>query len=172
MTAATVTNPGSGYTSTPSVTVTDSTGSGCSIVISNELDAEGGPCDAKYITRKVTLEDGFDAQDIKLHVTAYKPQTASLVAYVKILSVEDPENFDDKPYIELVQETPSSVHSLNEQDYREFIFRSEGNALSYTDDNGTKYKKFKTFSIKLGLLSTNTTDVPRIKDLRALALDE
>ena len=175
ITAATVTNGGSGYTGTPTLTITDTGHTGdnfANVVISSELDAQGGPINAKYITRKVNLEDGFEAEDLKVIVNAYKPESATIVAYAKVLSPDDSASFDDRDYILLEQETPASSHSLNEDDYREYIFKSSGDSIDYTDDNGTNYKKFKTFAVKLALLSTSTTNVPKVSDLRAIALDE
>ena len=121
---------------------------------------------------KVNLEDGFEAEDLKVIVNAYKPESATIVAYAKVLSPDDSASFDDRDYILLEQETPASSHSLNEDDYREYIFKSSGDSIDYTDDNGTNYKKFKTFAVKLALLSTSTTNVPKVSDLRAIALDE
>ena len=92
--------------------------------------------------------------------------------FAKVLSPDDTQSFDDRDYIQLTQETATSVNSLNEDDYKEFIYRSPGDSIDYVDDNGTNYKKFKTFAIKLCLLSTSTLDVPKVKDLRAIALDE
>ena len=175
VTKATVTNGGSGYTGTPTVTVTDTGHTGtnfCNIEVGSELDNEGGPINAKYITRKVNLEDGFEAEDIKVIVNAYKPENALIHAYAKVLSPDDASAFDDRDYIQLNQETATSVHSLNEDDYKEFIFKSPGDSIDYTDTAGTQYKKFKTFSIKLCMLSSNTLKVPKVKDLRAIALDE
>ena len=172
---ATVTNGGSGYTETPTITISDPAHTGsnfANVVVSSELDAQGGPINAKYITRKVNLEDGFEAEDIKVIVQAYKPESAKIYAYAKVLSPDDPSAFDDRDYILLSQETAASVHSLNEDDYKEFLFKSPNDTIDYTDDSGTNYKKFKTFSIKLCITSTSTLKVPKVKDLRAIALDE
>ena len=175
ITAGTITAGGTGYTGSPVVTVSDAAHTGdnyANIVISSELDSQGGPINAKYITRKVNLEDGFEAEDLKVIISAYKPETAKIHAYAKVLSPDDTQSFDDRDYIQLDMETATSVHSLNEDDYKEFIWKSPGDSIDYTDDNGTNYKKFKTFAIKLCLLSSSTLDVPRVKDLRAIALDE
>ena len=71
----------------------------------------------------------------------------------------------------LSQETSSSVFSLNENDIKEFIFKTSNDAVSYTSGNVT-YDKFKSFIIKIALLSTESCNPPKIKDLRAIALDE
>ena len=168
-----VTASGSGYTSTPTVTVTDSSGagSGANIVVVGETSNRGGNIKAKYLTRKVTLEDGFDASDIKVILNAYKPKTSNILAYAKVINADDTDTLDDKNFFLLTQETSSSVFSLNENDIKEFIFKTNNDAITYTSNNVT-YNKFKSFIIKIALLSTESCNPPKIKDLRAIALDE
>ena len=43
------------------------------------------------------------------------------------------------------------------------------NAITYTTDS-TAYNTFKTFSIKVVMSGSDTTDVPKVRDLRAIAL--
>ena len=43
------------------------------------------------------------------------------------------------------------------------------NSVSYTSGS-TSYSKFKTFSIQIVMTGTNTTDVPKVRDFRAIAL--
>lgn len=174
ITGVTVTSGGSGYTSTPTVTVADSAvanGTGASIVVIGETNNEGGNLNAKYITRKVTLEDGFDASDIKVILNAYKPQTAKIFVYAKCISADDTDTLDDKDFFLLTQETSSSLFSLNTNDIKEYVYKTANDVVTYTK-SGVTYNKFKSFIVKVGMLSTDTTDPPRIKDLRAIALDE
>ena len=174
ITGVTVTSGGSGYISTPTVTIVGSAtanGTGASIIVNGETDNRGGPINAKYITRKVTLEDGFDASDLKIIFNAYKPRTASIHCYGKVLNADDPDTLDDKNYFLLDQETPSTVFSLNDDDLKEYIYKTTNDAVSYTVGNVT-FNKFKTFAVKIVMLSTDKSDPPRIKDLRVIALDE
>jgi hypothetical protein len=48
------------------------------------------------------------------------------------------------------------------------------NVISYTTDNGVTYQSYKYFAIKVGLLNDgeNTAVVPRVGDLRAIALQK
>ena len=64
--------------------------------------------------------------------------------------------------------------SANQGDYRELAFAPgvggvANNSVSYTSGS-TSYSKFKTFSIKIVMTGTDTTDVPKVRDLRAIAL--
>jgi hypothetical protein len=45
----------------------------------------------------------------------------------------------------------------------------EDNSISYVS-NGVSYDTFRTFAIKIVMAGTNSADVPRIRDLRIIAL--
>ena len=64
--------------------------------------------------------------------------------------------------------------STGPTDYRELIFApgvsgSANNSVSYTS-GGSLFTSFKTFAIKIVLTGTSTTDVPKVRDFRAIAL--
>ena len=80
------------------------------------------------------------------------------------------------------QDTPNArATSLNGGDFREIKYVPYGvdedldNPIrySYTDDadNEYVYSDFNEFAIKIVLISSDTTDVPVVKDLRAIALE-
>lgn len=52
----------------------------------------------------------------------------------------------------------------------ENYYLSSNSGLTYTDVNGITYISFKTFAIKLVLLADSTSLIPRILDVRAIAL--
>ena len=83
-----------------------------------------GNASAKYISKRIVLADGLDAEDAKIFITAYKPSGTSVQVYAKILNFTDGSAFEDKDYTEMTQVTSSSVFSdsLNEQDFREYEF--------------------------------------------------
>ena len=92
---------------------------------------------------------------------------------------EDGQNFDDKTWIKLTQVTPATIHSdsENQEDFEEFEFTvptssltGDAGELQYTTTEGVTFTGFKRFKIKVVLLSTSTSRVPRIRDLRAVAL--
>ena len=43
------------------------------------------------------------------------------------------------------------------------------NSVTYTSGS-TAYNLFKTFAVKIVLTGTDTTDVPKVRDFRAIAL--
>jgi hypothetical protein len=44
------------------------------------------------------------------------------------------------------------------------------NILRYIDDDGIIYDNYKFFALKVVLLSTSHKDIPKLKDIRAIAL--
>ena len=194
-----VVNAGAGYLTTPTVTVNDGgpddsleetpvegTGlvvniigegaKGENMTTADKTHSRGGNLRTRYITRRVTLEENFDAKDIRVYVNAYKPRGADIHVYYKILSDSDVEPFDEKPYVLMEQETTSSSFSLNENDVKTFTFRTKDQFVSYTDSEGQKYNDFKTFAIKIGFTlnrddQTTFIGIPRVSDVRAIALD-
>jgi hypothetical protein len=176
ITAITLTNAGSGYTTSPTVTITPGSGGGsnASVTYNGEDKKSGGNAKTRYITRRVTLADGFDSGDLRVYLTAYKPSGSNIHVYYKPLSGSDPEVFDDKSYQLMGQLGNPNFISTSENDYRELVFAPgttdlANNTISYTSGS-TSYNTFKTFSIKVVMSGSDTTDVPKVRDLRAIAL--
>ena len=178
ITAITLTNAGSGYTTSPTITITPGSGGGSGAVVTynGEDKKSGGNADARYITRKITLADGFDSGDLRVYLTAYKPAGSSIFVYYKLLSQSDPEEFDDKNYQLMTQLDNANFISTNTTDFRELSFApgingTANNSVSYTSGS-TSHRNFRTFAIKVVLAGTSAVDVPRIRDFRAIALPE
>lgn len=83
-----------------------------------------GASKVKYISKKVILADGLDAEDLKLYVTAYRPSGTDVYAYCKVLSSDDSESFDNKDWTLMNLETTSNLYSdsANEEDYLEYEY--------------------------------------------------
>ena len=90
--------------------------------------------------------------------------------YYRVHNAEDPEDFEDKPYTMFTQETDANLISANESDIKSYVFRTSANNISYTS-NSITYDKFKTFAIKIVLGSASTAIIPKVKDMKAIALD-
>jgi hypothetical protein len=171
-----VTNGGSGYTTSPTITLTPGSGGGAnaSVTYTGEDKKSGGNSAVRYMTRKVTLADGFDSGDLRVYLTAYKPTGSNIHVYYKVLSGSDPGIFDDKNYQLMTQLGNANFVSTNKRDYRELSFTpgingSANNSVNYTSGS-TAFNSFKTFAIKIVMSGTDTTDVPKVRDLRAIAL--
>ena len=144
-------------------------------LINNTQDADnivsGGDALARYITRRVTLKDGFDATSLKVYLTANRPANSRVFVYYKVLSQFDDTLFDDRPWT-LMNETSNSNSvsaSVEENDYLELEFVPGAGNTDYVSGTVT-YDSFKTFAVKIVMISPTTTSVPLIKDLQAIAL--
>jgi hypothetical protein len=164
---------GTGYTQNPTVNISTIAGSGsinASVQCTGEERNSGGPITSKYISRRVTLKDGFDASDLKVVFNAYKPKGTDIHVYYKVKNADDPEDFDLRNYALMTQETSAGTVSRGKEDFLEFIYKTSGNDTSYISNN-IRYGTFKTFAVKIAYVANTTYDMPRVKDVRAIALD-
>ena len=113
----------------------------------------------------------FHSSDIKVVLNAYKPVGTDINVYYKVKAQDDPQSFDLKPYVLMSQETSNSVVSTSEEDIREFSYQTANDVIQYTSD-GVTYDKFKSFAIKIVMTSNNVITIPKLRDMRAIALDE
>ena len=83
-----------------------------------------GNASCKYISKRLVLADGLDAEDIKVFISAYKPSGTNIYVYAKVLNAADQEAFEDKDWSLLDQVTSSSLFSasLDETDIREYEY--------------------------------------------------
>lgn len=168
-------NPGRGYIESPTITISETTAgvtTNATAVIVSEDGKSGGNALARYLTKKIALADGFDAGDMRVYVECIRPQGTNIIAYYKVLSDSDPEQFNDKKWKRMY--LTNDIISLDTTTPVELIFRPsevEG-SLSYVENNviyplgGT----FKYFAIKLVMLAADPSVPPIIRNLRAIAL--
>lgn len=144
----------------------------------NEDGTSGGNSLARYVQRTVTLAEGQDAEDLKVFLGAYNPSTASVLVYGKFLNAEDGETLEDKAWVQLTQVTSATVvsDSENTDDFEEYEFQLPTASMTgasgeyqYTVGSVT-YTSFKHFKIKVVLLASSPSRVPRVRDLRTIAL--
>jgi hypothetical protein len=144
------------------------------ILVSGETDKSGGPALARYISKTILLDDGFDAGDLRVYVTAARPQNSDVTVYYKIRNSLDPERMDDKYWKKMVQIGDEFTYATP-PDFRpsEYEFRpsATANAVSYSI-SGTTYTTFNEFKLKIVLSSASTLppDIPVLFDVRAAAL--
>ena len=126
----------------------------------------------KYITKPIILADGFDAGDLRVFLAGNKPGNSEISVYYKLLSSSDGTMFKDRPYQKMVCINPSVVASRTSNDFTEYEYRPDAvlNSISYTSENGVTYDSFNTFSIKIVMTSSDPSIVPKVKDLRIIAL--
>jgi hypothetical protein len=167
-----VASSGESYIDDFDITINTSTGTGGEIVLNSEFDSTGGPCDARYITKPITLADGFDAGDLRVYLAANKPITTEVHVFFKAVSSDDPTPLKDRPYFKLECINPTATPSKTTNDYREYEYRPSLvlNDWSYVGENGVTYDNFKSFSVKIVMTSGDPSVIPKVKDLRIIAL--
>jgi hypothetical protein len=156
------------------------------IVVYNQINNDStnettnaGNALSRYISKQVILDEGQDAEDLRVYVTGYRPSGTTIEVYAKILNATDGTPFSEAQYIKLDQVTSTLLtsSSLNPLDFKEYEYKIPAASLTglngevqYTAADGNTYSGFKYFAIKIVLLSNNTSLVPRVKDYRAIAL--
>jgi len=152
-------------------------------LINNDTTGEdgtsGGNALARYITRTVTLADGQDAEDLKIYLTAYKPADAGISVYYKILNADDSDAIDDVSWVEMTQQTNASFVSDTEDrgtfleyEYQMPTAKLTGSSgeVQYTNSENVTFTGYKYFALKIVLTTSFTSNPPRVRDLRVIAL--
>ena len=213
----------------------------------------GGSASSRYISRRVVLEEGMDAEDLQVYLEAAIPNTGSIKVYGKFQNAADPGNFqEDLNWTELTANTSPAEQTEGFAEYSysipargsnaagtnastsilEYVLSSvisiavgtagsgystatvtisggggfgatakaeissgtisgitvtnpgrgytsaptvtitgDGSSAAATSTIGNiTHTGYKTFAVKVVPLSTDTTKVPKFKDLRAIAL--
>jgi hypothetical protein len=169
---ANVVSSGTGYTDDFTFTINSASGTNGQIDINSEYDSSRGPCEAKYITKPITLADGFDAGDLRVFLSGNKPGSTEISVFYKVLASTDDTQFKDRPYQKMECINPTTTASATDADFREYEYRPSAtvNQVSYTSTSGVTFDTFKTFAIKIVMTSTDPAIVPKVKDLRIIAL--
>ena len=134
----------------------------------SELPA-GGDATAKYITRQVTLKDGFDAQDITVYLNMNRRAGTQVTCYYKVLSQYDFESFEDKLWKVMQQTSNLNTLSTDPEEFVEYQFDPTTTNTNYSVGSAN-FTSYKIFAVKIVMTSSNTCVVPKVKDLRVIAL--
>jgi hypothetical protein len=73
---------------------------------------------SRYITKVVTLNDGFEASDVVVYLDVNRPPGTSIKVYVKVLNENDSDSFDDKFYTPL-ELSGTETFTLDQTDFKE-----------------------------------------------------
>lgn len=132
---------------------------------------------SRYISKKVELNEGFDSEDFRMIVSGYRPIGTDIRAYIRVKNEADPTSLRNNPWIELEKISGANLFSStsNKEDFKEFIFgvpdeNKDTGVVTYTNETGT-YVGYRSFAIRLDLLSDNVASVPRILDYRGIAFE-
>ena len=165
-----VVNPGQGYTTEPTITVVDSgAGTGATVVYSGgfETDPQNGNSLAKYITRNITLKDGFEATYITVQVDINQPEGTEVQLYYRAKSAEDPGILDSRDWVKMQKSTATVLVSGDDTTFTETTWTPTGLTLEYTADGNT-YTSASALAVKAVFLSNNSVKIPKIRNFRAI----
>lgn len=141
----------------------------------SESGKTGGSLINKYISKVITLADGQDAEDLKTILTVYRPANTDVKVWVKFKNGEDGQLIGDKDWVKLDYNTdfysPSTADSFIELDYT-IPAAYMSNGYFYYVSGGTTYQSFKQFQIKIGLFASDSAVVPKVSDVRCIALQK
>jgi len=112
---------------------------------------------SRHISTRLTLDEGQEAEDIRVIQNAFRPIGTDIKVYAKILNASDPNPFDDKNWTELSRISGNTIFSEknNLEDYREYIYSFPATIPSDTTLDGT----VTTESGNATIVGANTTFV-------------
>jgi hypothetical protein len=125
------------------------------------------------------LLDGQDAEDIRVRLQAYRPQSTDIKVYYKILNKDDSDAFSERSWVLMNQTTVSTVYSSeeNENDYKIFDYEvpvanlsGTSNQVQYTNSQNVTYTGYKYLAIKVVLTAEASGVVPKVNELMSIAL--
>jgi hypothetical protein len=136
-------------------------------------DGNNGTAASKYISRRVVLDDGQDAEDLRVYLSNQIPAGCDVRVYGRFQNATDPSNFDDLDWIQLeLAQAPivsTGKSGFVEHQYTIPTANKTAGVLEYTAGSVT-YSGYKNFAVKVIPTSTNSSVVPLVRELRAIAL--
>jgi hypothetical protein len=121
---------------------------------------------SRYITRKVTLSSEFYSDDMKVYFYANIPSGCNVIPYYRVTSLTDPI-LEDNAWVPMTLESAGSPTQLG---YVEYKYKTPYTNLDGDNVALSTGERYGTFAVKLVLVSSDSTKVPTVKDLRVLAL--
>lgn len=142
-----------------SILTDESAGSSVTITVGERFLAdtapEGSTNEANYVTRRFNLDDPATA--FKIIYDANRPSGTTLDIYYKIIKEGEDVPFKDIPYVN------ADYDAADTPDANTITFKERTHTVDGLD-------AFTSIAIKIVMKSTDTTVVPRLKNLRVIAL--
>lgn len=129
-----------------------------------------GGASARYITRRVTLNNNFASTGLTVYVDVNRQPGTKIEVYYKVLNSIDANGFDNQNYVLMnpILTPGSGVTYTGPDDWTTDTYQSLN--IQYNDiTTGTLYKNFNVFAIKVCFYSDNPAIVPEIRNFRAIA---
>jgi hypothetical protein len=123
-------------------------------------DGVGGECAANYITKVARMDKS--ASGLKVMLSANTWSESKIVVMYKLVPVGYVDNLDELPF--------QFFNTTGRPDSGELV--PQNDLVEFTDYEFTveDVDEFDAFQIKISLLNSNQPYIPRVKDLRGIAL--
>ena len=158
-----VVNQGVGYTSAPTVTVSSLGTTQALVTFSGfETDPSGGNAESRYISKVVTLGDGFEADQANVYLDISSPAGTDVLIYYRSKNESDSESILAKSWRQIT----NNNKKVSVRD--EFIETKFEVDLSYRGPNNALYTNSNSVQVKIVLLAQNSSVVPRCKNFRLI----
>ena len=132
-------------------------------IINNDYTDEHtryGNSQTKYVSMKIVLADGQDAEDLKVYLTAYRPGDTDIKIYAKLKNNQDPDFFDDKVWsvMEYANNSGSIYSSPSDnKNYIEYEFQMpSSNSVDYAAFANTGANTYNPLAGGISINSSNT----------------
>ena len=125
---------------------------------------------ARYVTRRVTLNNNFDSTGLTVFVDVNRQPGTKIEVYYKVLNITDLNTFDDQPYhlMDPILSPGAGLAYTGPSDWTSDTYQALN--INYNDiTTGALYSSFNIFAIKVVMYSSNPAIVPQIKNFRAIA---
>ena len=127
----------------------------------NETDASGGTSLAKHISKTVTLASG--ATGIKVLFAGHRPTTAHFDTYFRTTTSGTDSDILEKSFVKATVDT-QMPNDKRDNEFHEYQYTIGG-------DFASTLQEFDKYQIKIVMESTSSSNIPRIRDLRTIALN-
>lgn len=144
------------------------TGRNVPISFTAETDPSGGSAAAKHITRRVDLEQS--ARGVKIYVDANRAATADFSVYYRVLEVGAEGLLDDVNWTEVSYAEPLSNHNSMPTDTKPQVFREYRYIVG--GEFAGNIQPFSSYQVKIVMHSQSSSNPPRFKRLRTIALGD
>ena len=121
----------------------------------DEISPLGSSTFSKYVTKKVNLAN--PSNFLRVRMATNIPADAGLDVYYRVNTVGSTTNFDNVNYTQMASDAPITYVQVGSDQFIDMAFSADGLA------------SFDAVQVKLVLKSTNSSAVPRVKDLRVIA---
>ena len=146
----------------------------------SELTPNSGAASARYISKTISLLEGFDSTGIRVTLDVNRKTGTDIEVFVKVLSADDTVPMNSRPWKKLSLISNNGVRKFVGLSDTEFVQESyqllEPN-LEYTGNTivgGTtvqsNFKNFNRYAIKVVFYSLNEPYIPKIKNLYATSI--